>query len=258
MQNLTRWSTMISFLFFTAILAVSCKVSKYNSDSQPVTHALWDTLLQEHVNDAGWVDYEGLLKDSVKMNKYLDLLSNHHPNDKNWTENERKAYWINAYNAFTVKLIMDYYPVASIKDIKNGIPFVNTVWDIKFIEIEGQKYDLNNIEHGIIRPRFKDPRVHFAVNCASVSCPKLQNRAYTADKIDEQLDEAAREFLADESRNKLSKDKVELSKLFTWYKGDFTENTSVIGFINQYAPIKINENANITYLDYDWNLNKQQ
>ncbi len=257
MQNLPRWSSFASFVLLISMLAPSCKVSKYNSDSQPVSHALWDTLLQEHVNDAGWVDYEGFLKDSVRLNKYLDLLGNHHPNDKNWSENERKAYWINAYNAFTVKLIMDYYPVASIKDIKNGIPFVNTVWDIKFIEIEGQTYDLNNIEHGIIRPRFKDPRIHFVVNCASVSCPKLQNRAFMANKLDEQLDEAAREFLDDESRNKLSENEVQLSKIFTWYKGDFTDDTSLIGYINQYAPIKVNENADVDYLDYDWGLNKQ-
>ncbi|GJM35999.1 MAG: DUF547 domain-containing protein [Saprospiraceae bacterium] len=257
MQNFTRWSIFASFIMTTLLLAASCKVSKYDSDSKPINHALWDTLLQEHVNEAGWVDYEGFIKDSVRMNKYLTLMGNNHPNDKNWSENEQKAYWINAYNAYTVKLIMDNYPVASIKDIKNGIPFVNTVWDIKFINIEDRTYDLNNIEHGILRPRYKDPRIHFAVNCASFSCPKLQNKAYVANKLEEQLDEAAREFLAEESRNKLTKDKIQLSKLFTWYKGDFTEKTSVIGFINQYAPIQVNENATIEYLDYDWNLNKQ-
>ena len=169
----------LSFFFLSALLIISvnaCKVSDYTGNARPVTHEIWDSLLREHVSEKGLVDYKGFIKDSIQFNKYLDLLSKNHPNDKNWSKDEQLAYWLNAYNAFTVKLIMDYYPVKSIKDIKNGIPFVNTVWDIKFIKIEDRTYDLNNIEHGIIRPTFKDPRIHMAVNCASISCPKLQNR----------------------------------------------------------------------------------
>ena len=250
------------FIYFIPALMLtlsSCRVQDYPSNSRPVTHEIWDSLLQEHVSPAGWVDYPGFIQDSSRLNRYLHLLEGNHPNDKHWSRDERLAYWINAYNAFTVKLIVDHYPVASIKDIKNGIPFVNTVWDIKFIHIEKATYDLNNIEHGIIRPKFNEPRVHFAVNCASVSCPKLSNRAYTADKLDEQLTQAARDFLSDESKNKVSRDKVQLSKIFSWYGGDFKEGgKSIIEYINQYAPVQASPDAKIEYLDYNWSLNEQK
>ena len=200
----------IKNLFFllttlTIFVLSSCKVSKVESEARPVSHAIWDSLLQQHVSKAGKVDYKGFIKDSTRLNQYLELLSSNHPNDDLWTAEERLAYWINAYNAFTVKLIIDHYPVRSIKDIKNGIPFVNTVWDIKFIQIEGETYDLNNIEHGIIRARFNDPRIHFAVNCASVSCPRLSNHAYVADQLDEQLNASARAFLGDLSKNQIAR-----------------------------------------------------
>jgi len=249
------------FLMLTAGLLslASCKVSKVKSSSKPISHEIWDALVQQHVNaDDGLVDYKGFIQDSTRLNEYLELLSNHHPNDKHWNRDERLAYWINAYNAFTVKLIVDHYPVESIKDIKNGIPFVNTVWDIKFIEIEGEEYDLNNIEHGIIRPRFEEPRIHFAVNCASISCPKLRNRAYTADKLDAQLTQQARDFLSDESKNQLSSNQVKLSKIFTWYGGDFKKDgQTIIDYINQYASTEVNKGAEIEYMDYNWALNEK-
>lgn len=250
---------MRKFLFFTLLLSLSltsCKVSDYASDSKPIKHNIWDSLLQKHVSEEGLVDYKGFLQDSARLKRYLDLLSRNHPNDTNWSRDQRLAYWINAYNAFTVKLIIDHYPTASIKDIKNGIPFVNTVWDIKFIEIEGRTYDLNNIEHGIIRPKFEEPRIHFAVNCASISCSKLQNFAYTADELDQQLTQSTEEFLADTGKNKISKDKVVLSKLFSWYGGDFkTDGRSLIEFINQFTPTQVSSDAEIEYMDYNWNLN---
>lgn len=204
------------------------------------------------------VNYKGFIQDSIRLNQYLDLLSNNHPNEKHWSRDERLAYWINAYNAFTVKLIVDHYPLESIKDIKNGIPFVNTVWDIKFIKIEGQEYDLNNIEHGIIRPRFEEPRIHFAVNCASISCPKLLNRAYTADKLEAQLTRQARDFLNDENKNQLSANKVKLSRILTWYGGDFKEGgQTIIDYINQYALVEVSEGADIDYMEYNWSLNER-
>ena len=239
-------------------MASGCKVSDYASDSKPIAHSTWDSLLQRHVTAEGWVDYEGFIADSIPLNAYLDLLRRNHPNKRNWSKNERLAYWINAYNAFTVKLVADHYPVASIKDIKNGIPFVNTVWDIKFIEIEGQIYDLNNIEHGIIRPKFKEPRIHFAVNCAARSCPKLSNRAYTPENLDTQLTKAAQDFLADTNKNQIAANEVRLSKIFSWYGLDFKSNgTSIISYINQFAPVQVADDADKTYLDYDWSLNGQ-
>ena len=147
----------------------------------------------------------------------------------------------------------------SIKDIKNGIPFVNTVWDIKFIKIEDAIYDLNNIEHGILRPKFEDPRIHFAINCASVSCPVLYNRAYTASKLEEQLDQAARAFLSDKRRNIITSQEAKLSKIFFWFGTDFKKNgQNLIEYINQYSPVKIQEKTDIEYLDYNWTLNEEK
>ena len=245
-------------LFVIGIIgsAQSCKVKDYQSDARPITHELWDSLVREHVDEQGWVNYEGFIADSNRLNTYLELLSQHHPNDRHWSRDEQLAYWINAYNAFTVKLIVDHYPVESIKDIKNGIPFVNTVWDIKFIKIEDREYDLNNIEHGIIRPKFKDPRIHMAVNCASISCPKLLNEAFTAKRLDEQLDQAARDFLSDPDKNIIeSASQLKLSKIFSWYSGDFD---SVVRFVDKYTETDIDRNPDIEYLDYDWGLNKQK
>ncbi len=237
----------------TMALLVSCGVSKKTSDSEPITHEIWDSLLQDYVDEEGWVDYAGLRSDSARLNLYLDLLASAHPNDKRWNKDEQLAYWINAYNAFTIKLITRHYPIASIKDIKRGIPFVNTVWDIKFIEIEGHLYDLNNIEHGIIRKYFDEPRIHFAVNCASVSCPRLSNRAYTAESLDQQLTEAAKSFLSDPLRNRVSEGQV--SSIFSWFKGDFTREGSLIDFINRYSAAQIPTDSKLTFLDYDWRLN---
>jgi len=247
-------------LFLSIITTLqSCKVKDYASDSKPIGHGMWDKLTKKHVTPEGYVDYKGFLEDSVQVKAYLALLSNHHPNDEFWSRDERLAYWINAYNAFTVKLIMDHYPVQSIKDIKNGIPFVNTVWDIQFIDIEERTYDLNNIEHGIIRPKFEEPRIHFAVNCASVSCPRLRNEAYTAERLDEQLTDQTKSFLADESKNEISENRLELSKLFTWYGGDFTKDgQTVIGFVQKYSDQKISDDAEVEYIDYDWDLNVRE
>lgn len=252
----------LKILFFIALLPTfqSCfRVKDFKSDSKPVNHAMFDSLLRKYVNTEGYVNYVGFIKDSVNFNAYLDLLSKNHPNEKNWSRDERLAYWINAYNAFTIKLICNYYPVKSIKDIKSGIPFVSDTWTINFISIEGKKYNLNDIEHGIIRPKFNDPRIHFAVNCASIGCPPLLNEAYKADKLSTQLDNQAKAFINDGNRNKInSADKADLSKIFTWFSGDFKKSApSVVAFINLYSNIKLKENAILNYQEYDWNLNKQ-
>jgi len=220
------------------------------------THEIWDSLLQKHVGEGGLVDYLGFIRDRESLNRYLELLSDSKPNES-WSGNEQLAFWINAYNAYTVQLILDHYPLESIKDIKRGIPFVNSVWDIKFIEIAGKKYDLNKIEHGILRKRFDEPRIHFAINCASMSCPVLLNEAFRPEVIDEQLHHAAINFLQDPSKNILEKDIVQISKIFSWFKGDFSSRgMRLIDFLNQYSVVEIEHNAKITYFRYDWTLNE--
>lgn len=226
--------------------------------NEHLTHESWNTLLQKHVTEAGHVDYKGFVEDEKALNSYLSILSNNHP-DKTWDSNDRLAFWINAYNAFTVKLIVKNYPVESIKELGGSIYKINTPWDIKFIKIGDETYDLNNIESGIIRKEFDDPRIHFAVNCASVSCPKLRNEAYVGSKLDEQLDDQARYFVNNKTKNQIkSSKKAKISKIFRWYKGDFTDSgMSIIEYINQYAEVKLKPNATLDYLDYSWDLNEQ-
>jgi hypothetical protein len=225
-----------------------------------VSHDAYDQLLQTYVDEKGLVDYKGLKKDRAKLQAYLKMLGDNPP-QKNWTKEQRLAYWINAYNAFTLDLILEHYPVESIKDIGSTIkiPFVSTAWDIKFIRIGDKTYDLNNIEHGIIRKEFDEPRIHFALVCAAMSCPKLQNRAYIPEKLDQQLSKAARDFLSNPEKNEFKNENhVILSKLFNWYGGDFNNEGTLIEFINKYAPIKLNNNARIEWKDYNWALNEKK
>ncbi|WP_017730338.1 DUF547 domain-containing protein [Nafulsella turpanensis] len=225
---------------------------------EPPGHESWTLLLQKHVDEKGMVDYKGFMQDREQLTNYLRLLEENPPGEK-WSEAEKLAYWINAYNAYTIDLVLEHYPLKSIKDIGTviQIPFVNSPWDIEFIEIGGKEYDLNNIEHNIIREEFEEPRIHFALVCAAVSCPKLRREAYTAEKLHAQLREQTKTFLANPERNQIGAKKVKLSKLFDWYKGDFTKEGSLIDFLNQYTPVQIEEDAKIDYLEYDWSLNEQ-
>lgn len=247
------------YLFVLSLIFIlpSCnnKLETVADSKQPVSHEIWDGLLKKHVNSDGFADYKGFKKDEKDLDSYLKLLSSAHP-QTSWSKAEQMAYWINAYNAFTVKLILDYYPVKSIKDIKNGIPFVNSVWDIRFINIQGIEYDLNNIEHNILRKLYNDARIHAAINCASYSCPQLRNEAYVAEKLEKQLEEATRLFINDPRRNKVSRKEAEISKIFLWFGGDFKdENGSIRNFINKYSDTKLSADGKISYLNYDWSLN---
>ncbi|WP_411274174.1 DUF547 domain-containing protein [Daejeonella sp.] len=238
-------------------ISVTCFLMATNMFAQKVpSHTQWDKLLKKHVSAAGMVNYKGFQADKSEFNAYLKSLSDSAP-QKSWSENDQKAFWINAYNAFTISLILQHYPVKSIKDIGGKIYKINTAWDIKFIPIGREKYDLNNIEHKILR-KYNDPRIHFAIVCASMSCAKLRREAYTGSKLEAQLVDQGKDFLNDKSKNNIRADKAELSKYFTWYGGDFTKNGNLVDFINGYSQTKINSSTKITYVDYNWNLNDQK
>jgi hypothetical protein len=158
------------------------------------------------------------------------------------------AYYINLYNAATVMLILENYPVRSIKDIKKP-------WDSAWIKLGEQTLSLGDIEHKILR-EMGDPRIHFAINCASFSCPKLRNSAYTAHGLEAQLEEATRDFIQDTTRNKIAEDSLELSKIFQWYKKDFTTEGSLVSYINNYTKVSINRQAKVSYITYNWSLNE--
>ena len=218
-------------------------------------HDLWDELLKDYVKD-GSVNYQLLYENKEQLNTYLGLLQSTVPLAE-WSRKEQLAYWINAYNAFTLKIIVDHYPVKSIKEIggKVQIPLVNSTWDIQFIEIGGKVLSLNDIEHRILRKEFNEPAIHFAIVCASKSCPPLRREAYNAINIDEQLNEQALAFINDHSKNHIAANHIEISKIFSWFEGDFIKDGSLIDFLNKYSSTKINQDAKVGYLDYDWTLN---
>lgn len=242
-------------LLVLAAACWQCRSIRRDTDSHPVTHEQWDALLKKYVNEQGFVDYTGFVRDSAALNRYLHLLESAHPNAKHWSREEQMAYWINAYNAYTVQLVSRHYPVASIKDIKKGVAFVNSVWDIKFIHIQGYTYDLNNLEHNILRPVFQDARIHAAINCASYSCPRLLREAYQADRLESQLETAMRGFVNDPLRNRIESNKAEISEIFKWFKGDFERQGSLRYFLNRYAQQQLTERTPISHIDYDWRLN---
>ncbi|MDF2158441.1 DUF547 domain-containing protein [Algoriphagus sp. CAU 1675] len=240
-------------------LFLGCKnVTPGMAGTKAPSHQIWDGLLRKHVSSDGKVNYKGFIQDRAELEKYLDLLSQNAPDRKNWSKNQQLAYWINAYNAFTLKLIVDNYPTKSIRDLgpKLKIPLLNDVWHYEFFQIGGQKSSLDEIEHSILRKEFDEPRIHFAINCASVSCPPLLNEAFVPEKLESQLDRVARAFINDPIRNKISPENLNLSSIFSWFKGDFTKKGSLVDFLNQYSKVKILASADISYLDYNWDLNE--
>ncbi len=246
---------MKQFTFIAFFLIVFCNPVQ----AQPPSHEIYEGLLKKYVSEKGQVNYKALVNDTVTLNRYLAILSANPPQEKSWSGDEQMAYWINAYNAFTLKLIARYYPIKSIKDIGSSIqiPFVNTPWDVKFITIGKEKLDLNNIEHGKLRKQFSDPRIHMALVCASKSCPILLNEAYTAQKLDAQLTRQTKAFLQDPYRNKITASNPQINMIFKWYSMDFNKNGgSVRSFINAHSNVKIASGAKISHLDYDWGLNE--
>jgi hypothetical protein len=224
------------------------KNAKFTSskDLSHFSHDTFNTLLQKHVTKDGIVNYKGFKKERTELLKYIASLSEKMPNDT-WSKDEKLAYWINAYNAMTVDLILRNYPTKSIKDIKKA-------WDQRLWKLGTKWYNLDEIEHKILR-KMNEPRIHFAINCASFSCPPLLNEAFNAEKLEAQLTQVTKLFLADSRRNTITKDKLEISKIFKWFSKDFKQNGSLIDFLNQYSDIKINANAKKNYKDYNWNLN---
>lgn len=238
---------MKRFLIIAFVLASVAQLQ-----AQP-SHSSFDALLKKHVSTTGTVNYKGFIADKAKLNTYTATVSKEYPSSK-WSEKERMVFWINVYNAYTIKAIVDHYPVKSITEIKpQG---AESVWKLKNIKIGGKMLSLDAIENEILRVEFEDPRIHFAINCASVSCPPLRNEAFTAAALETQLTDQTRKFFKDTQRNKLSADTAQLSQIFNWFKADFTKKGSLIDFINTYSAVKLSKSTTITYLDYNWNLNE--
>ena len=224
----------------------SPKASTKQKISGKPSHSAFNTLLKRYVTSSGRVNYSGFKSRKSDLDDYLKHLEDN-PVQSSWSKNEKMAYWINLYNAATIQLILENNPKSSIKEINDEKP-----WDKRWIKSGSKTYTLNEIENLILRPQFKDARVHFAINCAAVSCPRLMNKAFTADNLDSLLDENARWFINNSTYNSLSAKKVEISKIFDWYADDFG---NVIDYLNRYATTEIKSAAKITYKEYNWNLN---
>lgn len=229
-------------------------------------HQLFTEILNDYVKK-GLVDYENLRKDN-RLPKYLDQLSN--TSIEVLTRNEKLAFWINTYNAFTLFIINENYPLESITNLHTGGRIIGyllgkTVWDKEFVTINNKKYSLNDIEHKILR-KMNEPRIHFAIVCASISCPELRNEAFEAEKLETQLEEQAIKFINDPSRNKfdLEKREAKISEIFNWFEEDFGDSEEeVLMFVADYladdiaSDIKNNISKwDVSYMDYDWGLNE--
>jgi len=210
----------------------------------------YDKLLKTFVEN-GRVDYQGLKADPVPLMKHL-ILAGRVPEKafKSWSEKQQLAFLINLYNASTLQLIVDHYPVKSIKKIKHRF---KGPWDQPVVPLFGKKITLNELEHENIRPKYNDPRVHIALVCAAKGCPILRSEAYIAEKLDDQLDDQSRQYLASPAGLMMNRAKgtVRISSIFKWYGSDFS---SVTEFIEKQSGKSLN-GLNIRYLKYDWSLN---
>ncbi len=274
---------MLKFIRFIGFLILLTIISNATAKDNPTQeeaslHSAWQALLIKHVvaiNNATstQVDYAGFKADQAQLRSYLNTLSQVSQAEFNaWPKSKQLAFLINAYNAWTIELILTRYPkIDSIKELGS---FFSSPWSKEFIPLLGEKRSLDNIEHTLIRgsDTYKEPRIHFAVNCASIGCPALRGEAYNATHLDAQLEEQTTRFLADTTRNYIKENKLHLSSIFKWYKEDFEQGFkgahSLSEFIllysdalnltnNQIAKIKANKVA-IKFLDYDWALNDIQ
>ncbi len=222
-------------------------------------HSTLDELLKAHVAQDGWVDYQGLKQHATKLDSYLQAVANA-PFDS-MGRNQKLALLINAYNAFTLRLILDYYPVRSIKNIPGGKRWDDVRW-----QVGSHTWSLSQIENEQIRPKFKEPRIHFALVCAAVGCPNLRNEAYQADRIDHQLEAQSRSVHSHGRWFQFEPDQgvVRLTRLYLWYGGDFRQVAgSVLGFAARHSPdlkraLDTGNNPRIEWLPYDWSLNSKE
>jgi len=242
---------------------------------QSFDHSLWQQLLEQHVllfnqERASQVDYAGMVEDRDQLGTYLQALAGiNEETFSAWSEMEQLAFLLNAYNAWTVELILTEFPnLESIRDLGS---LFRSPWSRRFVPLFGEQVSLDHIEHELIRgpEGYGEPRIHFAVNCASIGCPALRQEAYVADRLEQQLEEATRLFLADKSRNRLDGNTLRVSEIFDWYKEDFEQgwrgSNSVGQFLALYQDaLELPDSVvsdleegefRIRNLKYDWSLN---
>lgn len=270
--------TILTGLLLTLFANSTAMAKSVNTSN--FSHASFDTLLKKYVvnkktgvnlGQETQVDYAGIQKNPALLNQYLQATSQVKQAQFNaWSKQAQLAFLINVYNAQTIKLVLTKYP--NIKSIKDIGSLFQSPWKKKFIPLLGKTRSLDDIEHKMIRSKtYADPRIHFAVNCASIGCPALRSEAYTGTKINRQLEDATIKFLSDRSRNYVKNDTLYVSSIFKWYGKDFKKGWQGYHHLNQFfgqyaKPLGLNktqitklkqDNLTIKYLPYNWQLNKK-
>jgi hypothetical protein len=272
------------YMKFLILLLSTVLLCPASGTAAQFDHSKFDTLLQKYVSD-GLVNYREIKANPRLLNEYLAQLENVNPTDfQTWSRDEQMAFWINAYNAITIEGIIRNYPIqwggllSRIRFPQNSIRQISDFWDTVFISVMGKDITLNQIEHNILRKEFGDPRIHFAIVCASLGCPKLESYAFSGDSLDKQLNRVTRDFINNSGKVRLDQKDgtLYLSSIFDWYKEDFPatpdareqlgkydkDERGVIEFVLRYLPETqqnyiIKNQPSIKYLKYDWALNEQ-
>ena len=253
---------LISFCVFLVTAQSFAQPGGSKMESIGIDHNDFDALLKGYVDEDGFVDYPALkAHDALALDEYLEKLGSVDPSL--YGRSERLAFWINAYNALTIKGILHFYPTKSIRD--HVSVFGYSIWKDYKTNVNGAEDSLDDMEHKILR-KMDEPRIHFAIVCASVGCPKLLNEAYTAANLDEQLTRSTRDFFSDRGKFMLDAEKgvVYQSPIMDWYKDDFGSNQETrLAFIRPFLEssedraILDRDRLKVKNLDYDWNLNDQ-
>lgn len=296
-QNTSKMgSIVILALFLVSLLIqpaqnsftiISYGLEEVKTDSFDHSYATYNSLLNRYVINAR-VNYEGFIASRAEFETFLRTLGSVEENDfESWTEEQRLAFWINAYNAFTIKAIIDHYPIKRSFTLvgifyapSDSILQIKGVWTKLQFRALGNMVTLGEIEHETLRKKFNEPRIHMAINCASISCPDLRNEAYTPEKLEEQLADASINFVNNPDKGVYVNEqsgKVKLSKIFKWFGDDFINNygskklfnnyslkeNAVLNFTSDYIESEevkeylMNNKLKIGYLGYDWHLNEQ-
>ena len=260
-MNIKKGIMIIALMLLTFVGTGYCEGSE--------NHSVFTDLLSAHVQ-GGEVDYKNLCQDN-NLDLYIEQLSNTDPENLS-TREAKLAFWLNAYNAYTLKIICDNYPLKSINELHTGGLIFGavtrqTVWHKKLVTINNELTSLDHIEHKIIRPIFKEPRIHFAIVCAAKGCPPLRNEAYEADVMDEQLNDQSEIFLSQKDKNNfdIKKRVARISPIFSWFKKDFVAESGslleyLVPFIDEEIGASIKNDPRgwrIKYTEYDWSLNEQ-
>ncbi len=246
---------LLALLLSLYIITGVTGLQTFASNGRAVDNSVYSGLLAKYVKD-GKVNYAGFKADEDKLDRYLKVLEN--VNSEGLSRNEQFAFYTNAYNAWTIKLILKGYPgVKSIKDLGS---LFKSPWKKKIVRIDGKVITLDDIEHKILRPRYKDPRVHFAINCAAKSCPPLRPEPFRGNILDRQLDDSTRAFVNNPKSYRFEGNNLFVSRIFKWFSEDF--NNDALGFFIKYATGDLRKKLeaksgkiSVQYLEYDWSLN---